>query len=109
MTPSTLKIAFREWFGVPPAEADLLATLYNADGQFIPIDDLLPDHDPRSVRHTVHQRIANLRKAMDTEAIDSVPRKGYRLSEVGLAEIRGVITSIAAEFQAAAVALQEAA
>lgn len=96
---SVLRMAFREWFGLSPAEADILVALYTAGGQFIQTDDVLPAH---YAPFTLRQRVMNLRRALEVEAIDFVRGCGYRLTDVGLAECQRAIEEVKAALREAA-------
>ena len=93
------RMAFREWFGMPPTAADLLAKLYLAAGGFVTAAELSRAVGalPGAMRYHLYQ----VRQAMDCEAVDSQPSYGYRLSEVGLAECRTAIRTIGEELMEA--------
>jgi len=68
-------LAFREYFGIYPAEADLLVKLFNRRG--------VPFRGLNSGLTKVH--IQKLREAMDECAIETTAN-GYRLTPEGIAE-----------------------
>jgi len=93
------RTAFREWFGVPPAEADILVALYTARG------GLMRDHQIAKFAaislSTVKRRICTLREALESEAIDCERGAGYRLTDTGMAECRAVLWQMGEELRAA--------
>ncbi|MGA0603524.1 hypothetical protein ACO2Q3_22645 [Caulobacter sp. KR2-114] len=91
-----LRIPFREWFGLTRAEADLLATLYLADGALVASTDLVAAAE--IAPGTLAQRVASLRTALDAEGLDT-ERGGYRLTEGGLAECRAAIWIVGEELR----------
>lgn len=101
---ATLRAAFRSWFGLPPAEADLLVALYVAKGEPVHPSDLVKAAEIAPM--SFYTRMSCLRQAFEPEAIDNIPRAGYSLTEVGLAECKSALSQMAGEL---AVALAEAA
>ena len=98
MTAPSFRFAFRAWFGLPPADAEMLAVLYGRGGGFVTLHELadLAGLTPNSVM----TRMVNLRAALEVEAIDHVRLSGYRLTEGGLAECRAALCAMAEELMA---------
>jgi len=92
------RMAFREWFGIPPAEADILVALYAANGEFRQAKQLLPETCSPT---TVWERVRVLRQALEAEAIDCIPRQGYRLTDTGMAECRAALWTMGEELRRA--------
>jgi len=87
-----LEADFAEWFGLRPAEARLLATLYLAGGRPCPVDRLA---DAGKIGPpTVSVRVFHVRSAMEAEAIDSAKGQGYWLTDVGMAECKLAIEAL---------------
>ncbi len=88
-----LRMAFRDWFGLTPTEAEVLTALYRAGGTPLKPPELArrAGSTPRAV--SVH--LVEIRRALDAEAIDNLPRAGYCLTRPGLDECRGAILTIA--------------
>jgi DNA-binding winged helix-turn-helix (wHTH) protein len=93
------RAAFREWFGLRPAEADLLVILYGAAGEFVARPAIAELAGVRGGSVNVH--ICHLRASLEAEAIDSAPRRGYRLTEQGMAECRGALWTMGEELRTA--------
>lgn len=89
---AALRAAFRDWFGVTPGEADVLAVLYQAAGirraqaMIATLTGLSPGSVPVAIN--------TLRQALDSEAIDFDRDGGYCLTAPGLDECRGAIRQI---------------
>ncbi|HUZ12640.1 MAG TPA: helix-turn-helix domain-containing protein [Caulobacteraceae bacterium] len=96
---SIARVAFREWFGLRAAEAGILAALYQTSAGFLSAAQLarLAAVTPGSV--SVH--MVSLRQALDTEAIDSERRRGYRLTDEGRAECREALRQVGEELRRA--------
>ena len=99
MSASCRRLAFREWFGLTPAGAEILAVLYGAKGEALAPDDLARQAgvSPRSVGF----HLFAVRQALDCEGLDHLPGDGYRLSEIGLDECRAALLTLAEELRAA--------
>ena len=91
--------AFREWFGLTPAGAQILAALYAARGEAL-APDALARHAGVSPK-ALGFHLFTVRQALDCEGLDHAPGEGYRLSEIGLAECRGALRTLAEELRAA--------
>ena len=92
-------MAFREWFGLRPTAADVLAKLYLAAGGFLTSIEL--SHAVGALPSAMRFHLSQVRQAMDCEALDSLKGCGYRLSEAGLAECRLAIRTIGEELRLA--------
>lgn len=82
-----LRTTFRDWFGVQDNHADLLVTLFQAQGQPIAAKALAvasSSHRPGRVEQ-VWERVRNLRQVLNSEAIDTF-ESGYGLTDIGMAE-----------------------
>ena len=99
MSSSCRRLAFREWFGLTPAGAEILAVLYGAQGETVAPDELARQAgvSPRSVGF----HLFAVRQALDCEGLDHAPGQGYRLSEIGLDECRAALLTLAEELRAA--------
>ena len=99
MSASCRRLAFREWFGLTPAGAEILAVLYGAKGETLAPDDLARQAgvSPRAVGF----HLFAVRQALDCEGLDHLPGEGYRLSEIGLDECRAALLTLAEELRAA--------
>ena len=99
MSAACCRLAFREWFGLTPAGAEILAALYGARGSAISSDQLARQAgvSPRSVGF----HLFAVRQALECEGLDHVPGQGYRLSEIGLGECRAAVRTLAEELRAA--------
>lgn len=99
MSGSCCRLAFREWFGLTPAAAEILAALYAARGASMAPDDLARTAgvSPRAVGF----HLFSVRQALDCEGLDHEPGHGYRLSEIGLEECRAALRTLAEELRAA--------
>ena len=99
MSIACRQLAFREWFGLTPAAAEVLAVLYGAGGETLAPDALAQQAgvSPRSVGF----HLFAVRQALDCEGLDHVPGQGYRLSEIGLDECRASMLTLAEELRAA--------
>jgi DNA-binding winged helix-turn-helix (wHTH) protein len=99
MSLSCCRLAFREWFGLTPAAAEILAVLFAAKGETVAPDELASQAgvSPRSVGC----HLFAVRQALDCEGLDHEPGQGYRLSEVGLDECRRALVTLAEELRAA--------
>ena len=96
---SVCRIAFREWFGLSPAEANILVALYEAGEGYLPATQLARQSavTPRSISF----HIVALRQALDAEAIDTERGRGYRLTEEGRAECRAALWQVGEELRRA--------
>ena len=99
MSAACCRLAFREWFGLTPAGAEILAVLYGAKGATLSPDELAQKAgvSPRSIGF----HLFAVRQALECEGLDHLPGHGYRLSEIGLAECRGALRTLAEELRAA--------
>ena len=98
-SPPSCAMAFREWFGLTRAQADLLLALYDARGELLTPAEL-------AVRTAVSKgsisfHLVDIRRALEAEAVDTEPRCGYRLTEEGLAECRAALARIGEELRLA--------
>lgn len=94
-----LQSAFRGWFGLTDTEAEILAGLFAADramgkGRIAELCGVRPS--------AVKAHVSRLRQAMTSEAID-FDGEGYRLSEIGVGECRGVLTRASDELRRASI------
>ncbi len=99
MSASCRRLAFREWFGLTPAAAEILAVLYGARGEL-----MAPDHLARQAGvspRAVGFHLFSVRQALECEGLDHEPGQGYRLSEIGLDECRAALLTLAEELRAA--------
>lgn len=99
LTQLSYRMAFREWFGLRPAEADVLIGLYVARGAFVLSQALATAAGVGCAGIPEHVR--NIRTAMDTEAVDSARRMGYRLTDGGMAECRAALWTMGEELRTA--------
>jgi len=90
---SSLRMAFRDWFGLTGTEADVLTALYQAAGAPLAPAALVGHTGSTAGAISVH--MVQLRRALDAEAIETLPQAGYRLSPTGLDECRAAILTIA--------------
>jgi len=99
MSASCCRLAFREWFGLTPAAAEILAVLHAAKGQTVTPEDLASRAgvSPRAVGF----HLFSVRQALECEGLDHEPGQGYRLSEIGLDECRAALLTLAEELRAA--------
>jgi hypothetical protein len=93
------RLVFREWFGLTPASAEILAVLYGAGGETVAPEDLArrAGVSPRAIGF----HLFAVRQALECEGLDHAPGQGYRLSEIGLDECRAAIRTLAEELRAA--------
>lgn len=96
---SSYRMAFREWFGLAPAQADVLVMLYAAHGSPQRSTDIAKAF--RVSKGSVYQCILKLRGALTTEALD-YSELGYYLTEDGLAECRAALWKMGEELRGAA-------
>lgn len=85
-------IAFREWFGLAPQPSRVLVMLYQGHAAAASADSIAAEM--RTTKAGVHRHICDIRKAMDTEALDCTRTEGYRLTEDGMAECRAVLWQV---------------
>lgn len=99
MSTSCCRLAFREWFGLTPAAAEILAVLYGAKGRLVTSEELAKEAavSPRSIGF----HLFAVRQALECEGLDHVAGRGYRLSEIGLRECRAALRTLAEELRAA--------
>ncbi len=99
MSAACCRLAFREWFGLTPAGAEILAVLYGAKGATLSPDELARKAgvSPRSIGF----HLFAVRQALECESLDHLPGHGYRLSEIGLDECRAAVRTLAEELRAA--------
>jgi len=98
--PASLRVAFIDWFGLSPCEADLLAVLYAARGACLTAPRLAAAAGSTPGAVSVH--MVQIRRALEAEAVDHVPGAGYCLTDEGLAECRAAVRAMADELDAAA-------
>lgn len=103
MTPSVdaRRMAFREWFGLSPLEAEMLSVLYSAGAAVFTPRALLASR-LKTTPGTVPVHMTFVREALETEAIDNEPGRGYRLTDAGMAECRAALWSLGEELRSAA-------
>ena len=92
-------MAFREWFGLTRAQADLLRALYDADGGLMTPRELAAAAGVAAGAISYH--LVDIRRALEAEAVDTEPGHGYRLTEEGLAECRAALVRIGEELRRA--------
>jgi DNA-binding CsgD family transcriptional regulator len=99
MSAACCRLAFREWFGLTPAGAEILAVLYGARGTTVAPEELARKAgvSPRAIGF----HLVGVRQALECEGLDHVPGHGYRLSEIGLDECRAAVRTLAEELRAA--------
>ena len=99
MSAACCRLAFREWFGLPPASSEILAELYAAKGDTVTSAELArrAGVSPNAVGF----HLFAVRSALECEGLDHVPGQGYRLSEIGLDECRAALILLADELRAA--------
>jgi len=99
MSASCCPLAFREWFGLTPAAAEILAVLYAAKGRTVAPEALAREAgvSPRAIGF----HLFSVRQALDCEGLDHEPSCGYRLSEIGIEECRAALRTLAEELRAA--------
>lgn len=95
MSQRVHRLVFREWFGLPPAESAVLASLF--DGRAATPAQIATAAEVRA--GTVEYLICQLRKSLEAEAIDFVPGAGYQLTEVGVAECRTALERMGEEMR----------
>lgn len=88
-----LRMAFRDWFGLTPTEAEVLTALYQAGGA--PLKPVELARRAGSAPGAISVHLVEIRRALDAEAIDHLPRAGYCLTGPGLDECRAAILTIA--------------
>ena len=96
---SAWRIVFCEWFGVTRATAELLSVLYAAQGELRTGAELARSAGVAS--GAIHYHVHKLRAALESEALDTGPEGGYRLTEEGLAECRAALRALAHELAGA--------
>lgn len=96
---TSYRMAFREWFGLAPAQADILVALYLAGGAFVQPMDLAKAAGIRPL--SIYTQVCTLRATLETEAIDCVPRQSYRLTDSGMAECRAALWTMGEELRRA--------
>ena len=89
--------AFRWWFGLTDYEARWLTLLYER-GDAWSGTCALASHFGVS-KTQVRVQISRLRAALEAEAIDTDPGRGYRLTDLGRGECRGALWSLAEELR----------
>lgn len=91
-----VRIAFEGYLGIGPGASEVLVALFDADGKPLQARDIcrqVSSHRPLRMG-TLHERISVLRRAMDTEAVDS-DAGTYSLTEIGLAECQTALKVMA--------------
>lgn len=96
---TSFRVAFREWFGLRPAPAELLIALFNAKGDLVPSPQLAKAAGVSVGAVQFH--VSDLRAALETEALDCERGRGYRLTEVGLSECRAALWTMGEELRRA--------
>lgn len=90
---SSICLAFRDWFGLSPVEGAVLAALYQAAGA--PMDALQLARRTGSTPGAISVHIVQIRRALEVESIDFLPRAGYAMTAAGREECRAAILTIA--------------
>lgn len=101
-----VQITFEEWFGITGAQSEVLVAMYEAGGEMRKYKDLamlVSSHRPPS-RNAFEVRIHELRKALESEAIDTGPAGLYGLTEIGMAECRKAMAEMGDVLHAVSVA-----
>jgi hypothetical protein len=91
-----VRAVFRDWFGLQDNQADLLVILWEQGGGGLKRGDLcaaLNSHR-RISAGALYERVRGLRAAMEVEAVDFDQVRGYRLTEVGMAECARAIREV---------------
>jgi hypothetical protein len=96
---TVLAAAFGHWFGLKRSEVSILVALYQSAGEFIGFKDLATSE--RISPDAMWVRVSRLRQALECEAVDSVPGRGYCLTEVGVAECQRALAAFAESLQPA--------
>lgn len=91
---------FKEWFGISRSAAVVLALLYHAGGALLPRDRVVMAL--RTTPGSLSVFLVILRQALDSEAVDCERKRGYRLTEVGMAECRAALWTMVDELTRAA-------
>ena len=99
MSTSSFRAAFRTWFGLTDAETEVLGVLYDAKGELRTAPTMAIEAGIKL--GSLMMLISRLRQVMDEEAIDCVPGRGYRLTEVGIGECRSALWTIGEELRRA--------
>lgn len=95
---AALRAAYQSYFGITRCEADILTCLFIANGSSASCATLASAGGVASHAATkVH--LSRLRDIMVTEAIDYT-KAGYRLTEVGMAEVREAMNAMRDELAA---------
>lgn len=84
--------AFTHWFGFERRCAELLCVLVAAEGRPLTLPELALEC--AATEASIRLRVHLVRKAMEAEAIDR-DESGYRLTEIGLAEVRAAMSAMA--------------
>ncbi len=94
-----VRLAFQDWFGLTRAAAEVLAALYDAQGEALPGPELarVAGVSPGAVGF----HLVFIRRALECEGLDHAPGRGYRLSEIGLQECREVLHALGEELRRA--------
>lgn len=98
-SPPSFAMAFRVWFGLTPAQAELLLALYDAQGE--PMSPQALGEAAGVSARAVTFHVVDIRRALEPEALDTEPGRGYCLTEEGLAECRAALLAIGEELRAA--------
>ena len=93
-----MRAAFQSWFGLEPGATRVLVALYG-EGPHKPL--ALATAAFVGPATLARHHIPNLRRALDSEAIDYCPNEGYRLTESGRAECLAVLWSMGEELRRA--------
>jgi hypothetical protein len=96
---SICRVAFREWFGLSRAQAEILSALYETHDRFLGADELA--RRGGVTRVSISYQMVVLRQALDPEAIDTERGLGYRLTDEGRAECRSAILQVGEELRRA--------
>ena len=98
-SPPSYVMAFREWFGLTRAQAELLLALYDAHGELMTSRDLAAATGVAAGSVPFH--LVDIRAALEAEGLDTERGKGYRLTEEGLDECRSALVCIGEELRLA--------
>jgi hypothetical protein len=85
----TYALAFAEHFGLRPQPSRLLTALYRACGISLTVQQI--GHTHQMTPGAVRRYICDLRKALESDAIDCQLLSGYWLTEEGMAECRAAL------------------
>ena len=97
---ASMAAAFGEWFGLERTSTVVLVQLYRLGAEPATAAQLavMSSSTPSAV---VRHHLPRLRQALNAEAIDSEPARGYRLTDEGMAECRAVLWAMGEELRRA--------